>query len=168
MSRRVPWYEWTAAAVAAAALFALADAGRLAWDEVFGFLTGGTCVWLVVRQHILNWPLGLLNNAVFFALFLDKRLYADMGLQVVFFALGVYGWRCWLRLGPDALPPKPTRSPLWELLAAVGFVAVATVGLRELLLVVNGAAPVWDALTTALSLTAQYLLCRNRIENWYF
>ena len=33
---------------------------------------------------------------------------------------------------------------------------------------VNGAAPWGDAVTTALSLAAQYLMCRKRVENWYF
>lgn len=167
MTRRVPWYEWVAAGVASAALFAFAFAGWLAWDEVFGFLTGGACVWLVVRQHILNWPLGLLNNAVFFVLFMDKRLFADMGLQVVFFALGVYGWWNWLRHGPDSSPLKATRSPAWELYYVLGCIPAATAGLWLLLVEVNGAAPIWDALTTALSLAAQYLLTRKRIENWY-
>jgi nicotinamide mononucleotide transporter len=35
------------------------------------------------------------------------------------------------------------------------------------LLVVNGAAPFWDSFTTILSLAAQYLLCRKRLDNWY-
>jgi nicotinamide mononucleotide transporter len=32
---------------------------------------------------------------------------------------------------------------------------------------VQGAAPFWDALTTVLSLAAQYLLSRKRFENWF-
>jgi nicotinamide mononucleotide transporter len=40
--------------------------------------------------------------------------------------------------------------------------------MREILLEVNDAAPLWDALTTVLSLAAQYLLCRKRFENWWF
>ena len=168
MSRRVSWSEWATAAAASAALLGFAGLGWLGWVEVFGFLTGGACVWLVVRQHILNWPLGLLNNTVFFVLFLDKRLYADMGLQVVFFALGVYGWWNWVRRGPDATPLKATHAGRRELLAVGVFVVAASFGLRELLLAVNGSAPLGDAVTTALSLGAQFLLCRKRIENWYF
>ena len=40
--------------------------------------------------------------------------------------------------------------------------------MREVLLWVNDAAPLWDAMTTVLSLAAQYLLCRKRFENWWF
>src|SRR5262245_22157403 len=68
---------------------------KLSLDEVLGFVTGGACVWLVVREHMWNWPLGLANNVVFFFLFLEKRLFADMWLQVVYFVLGIYGWMHW-------------------------------------------------------------------------
>jgi nicotinamide mononucleotide transporter len=40
--------------------------------------------------------------------------------------------------------------------------------MREVLVWVNDAAPLWDAMTTVLSLAAQYLLCRKRFENWWF
>ena len=45
-------------------------------------------------------------------------------------------------------------------------IPVGTWALREILLAVNGAAPFWDAATTVLSLAAQYLLGRKRVENW--
>jgi nicotinamide mononucleotide transporter len=50
----------------------------------------------------------------------------------------------------------------------VAAIPLCTWFLREILFAVNGAAPFWDSLTTVLSLTAQYLLCRKRFENWFF
>src|ERR1700761_3996884 len=67
----------------------------LGMTEVLGFTTGGACVWLVVREHLWNWPVGLANNVLFFVLFWQSRLYADMSLQVIYFGLGVYGWVHW-------------------------------------------------------------------------
>ncbi|MGN6644381.1 MAG: nicotinamide riboside transporter PnuC, partial [Verrucomicrobiota bacterium] len=49
-----------------------------------------------------------------------------------------------------------------------GTIPLCTWGVHEILVKVNGAAPFWDALTTVLSLAAQYLLCRKRFENWWF
>jgi nicotinamide mononucleotide transporter len=140
----------------------------MAMTEVLGFVTGGVCVWLVVRQHIWNWPIGLANNVFFFVLFYQSRLYADMGLQVVYFGLGIYGWYHWLFGGANRTELTVTFVSKREWLSLVLFVFLWTFVLRELLIVVNGAAPFWDSLTTVLCLAAQYLLCRKRFENWYF
>jgi nicotinamide mononucleotide transporter len=131
-------------------------------------VTGGICVWLVVREHMWNWPIGLLNNIVFFALFLHGRLFADMELQVVYFGLGAYGWLNWLKGGEHRSILKISRTTRSEWLILAISIPLSTWGLREILFAVNGAAPFWDSLTTVLSLAAQYLLCRKRFENWFF
>ena len=136
--------------------------------EAWGFVTGGICVWLVVREHLWNWPIGLANNIFFFVLFLQGRLFADMSLQVVYFGLGVYGWLNWIRGGVNRTSLKISRITRFEWVALTATIPLATWGLREILLAVNGAAPFWDSLTTVLSLAAQYLLCRKRFENWFF
>lgn len=153
----------TSAALVAASYFRW---WPLAMTEVLGFATGGACVWLLVRQHIWNWPIGLANNLFFFVLFLRARLFADMGLQLVYFALGVYGWIMWAR-GAGRAPLRITRATRSEWLALAALVPLATWRLRLVLVAAGGAAPFGDALTTALSLGAQYLQCRKRLENWY-
>ncbi|MGH9944253.1 MAG: nicotinamide mononucleotide transporter family protein, partial [Pyrinomonadaceae bacterium] len=60
--------------------------------EALGFVTGAVCVYLVVRQNIYNFPVGIANNACFVVLFVQARLYGDAGLQVVYVFLGVHGW----------------------------------------------------------------------------
>ena len=163
--------RWEIALVIAlsAALVAGTVAGWLPLDltEVFGFVTGGICVWLVVRQHILNWPLGLANNAVFIVLFLQARLFADMGLQLVYVVLGVLGWYWWLHGGEQRTQLNVARATPTTLLVLAALVASGSGGLTLFLRSVGDAAPFLDALTTALSLAAQYLLTRKLIENWY-
>ena len=110
-------------------------------DEVLGFTSGGACVWLVVREHLWNWPVGLANNIVFFVLFLKSRLYADMWLQVVYFALGVYGWVHWRFGGAQRSSLSISRTLPAEWVALAGFVPLATWGSRACLIAVNGAAP---------------------------
>jgi nicotinamide mononucleotide transporter len=136
--------------------------------EAWGFVTGGICVWLVVREHLWNWPVGLANNVFFFVLFWRGRLFADMGLQVVYFGLGIYGWLNWLFGGQNRTILEISRTKRTEWLVLVAGIPLCTFALRELLIAVNGAAPFWDSLTTILSLAAQYLLCRKRFENWFF
>lgn len=135
--------------------------------EACGFVTGAVCVWLVTRGNIWNWPIGLLNNLFFAFLFWRARLFADMGLQGVYLILGIWGWWQWLHGGKDRSRLEVTHATRTEWVGIALFLSFGTWGLRELLIAVNGAAPMWDSLTTTLCLAAQYLLCRKRFENWF-
>lgn len=139
----------------------------LGMTEVMGFVTGGICVWLVVKEHLWNWPIGIANNIVFFVLFFHSRLYADMTLQVVYLGLGVYGWWNWIFGGANRTHLTITNTTTAEWIALLIAIPVSTYAFREVLVIVNGAAPFWDSFTTVLSLAAQYLLCRKRFENWF-
>ena len=136
------------------------------WPEIWGFATGAWCVWLVVRQSVWNFPVGLANNVLFGVLFWQSRLYGDMSLQLVYFVLGVFGWALWLggKRGEAAL--AVTRISALETWGCAAFLLLATPLMMRFLHLAGGAVPFWDALTTALSLAAQYLLSRKRLENW--
>src|SRR5215470_5140493 len=67
--------------------------------ELVGSLTGLACVYLVARASVWNWPVGIANTVLYTAVFLSAKLYGDALLQVVFTALGVYGWWSWTRGG---------------------------------------------------------------------
>jgi nicotinamide mononucleotide transporter len=135
--------------------------------EVFGFVTGAICVMLTVEESIWNWPIGLANNVFFVVLFADQRLYADMGLQIVYIVLGIIGWYLWLHGGENRGKLKVRTSGLLELVILAVIGVGATIGMTFFLKSVNDSAPFLDALTTVLSLIAQYLLTRKAIENWY-
>jgi len=60
--------------------------------EVVGVVFGFIAVWLTVRESLWCWPTGLVYVAAFVIVFHQARLYANMGLQVVYGILCVYGW----------------------------------------------------------------------------
>jgi len=162
--------ELTAMLIISALVLAASYRGwwTISVEEAWGFATGGICVWLVVREHLWNWPVGLANNVFFFVLFLRGRLYADMSLQIIYLGLGIYGWLNWIFGGKNHSALKVSRTTRAEWIALAAAIPICTVVMREVLIKVNDAAPLWDALTTVLSLAAQYLLCRKRFENWLF
>ncbi|MEV4613392.1 nicotinamide riboside transporter PnuC [Kitasatospora sp. NPDC049258] len=142
---------------------------EVTWAELLGFATGAAGVWLTVRARIWNFPVGIANNLFFLVLFAGARLYADAALQLVFLALGAHGWWQWLRGRPDgAAGPAFRRAGAGTVLTLAALLAPATWGLTVLLTRAGDSAPFWDALTTALSLAAQWLLNTRRIETWYF
>ena len=57
------------------------------WLEAVAVATGIVSVYLSVKQKISSWPAALVNVALYFVVFRDAKLYADMGLQVIYFAL---------------------------------------------------------------------------------
>lgn len=166
MSRLGPWLI----GILSALLLVSAWFGWVPLDftEACGFVTGAACVWLITRESIWNWPVGLANNLFFAVLFWRARLFADMGLQGVYLILGIWGWWNWQRGGKDHVQLSVSRATRKEWISLAVFLVAGTWGLRELLIVVNGAAPFWDSLTTTICLAAQYLLCRKRFENWWF
>ena len=134
--------------------------------EAISFVTGALCVWLVVRENVWNFPIGLVNVATFSVVFFNSQLYADAGLQVVYFVLGIVGWTLWLRGGRNrtslSLSSIQSRESAW----LVMFVLVSTIGLWKTVHHFGGSASFWDALTTAISLASQWMLNRKLIENW--
>jgi nicotinamide mononucleotide transporter len=138
------------------------------WAEVLGFATGLLNVALLIRQHILNWPLGILNVLLLMVVFWSAGLYADAGLQIVYVLLGLYGWWAWLYGGERRSPlvVRSTTAPEWLALAVAG--VLLTAGLWLFLdRLTESTVPFFDAVTTALSLLATYGQTRKLVENWW-
>ena len=136
--------------------------------EWAGFISGALCVCLVVKEHMANFPVGIANCAFFAVLFFRSGLYADAGLQLVFLALGFQGWWLWLRGGEQRtaleIRPLPQDDAVRVGFGVVAGTAVLTVVLSRW---TDSTVPFWDALTTALSLGAQWLLNHKHTANWH-
>jgi nicotinamide mononucleotide transporter len=142
--------------------------------ELIGTVAGFACVWLVVRQNIWNWPVGIVNNVLFLVLVAQNHLYANVGLQIVFIASGFYGWWKWLYGGANRteLPVSRLRRVYLAVYAAAWVVCAIGLAwlLQELAWRANIAPPdfvYWDSSITVASLLAQWMLTHKKIENWW-
>ena len=135
--------------------------------EVLGFVTGGWAVWLTVRQNIWNWPIGIANSAFYLVVFLQARLFADGSLQAVYIVLGFLGWYWWLRGGPSRSRLIVSRTGVRLGLTLVAVLVIGTLLMTQLLVRISDSAPFLDALTTVMSLIAQFMLTRKLFENWF-
>ena len=137
--------------------------------ELTATLFGLACVVLTIRQHIACWPTGLVMVVLYIHIFHEARLYSDMGLQVIYVFLQLYGWYHWVYGGRtrNALPVSrmSQRSiALWLAAAAAGTMSLGFVMDRY----TDASLAYWDATTTVLSLIAQYLMARKLVESWLF
>lgn len=136
--------------------------------EVLGAILGLIYIFLSIRQNIFTWPVGLLTSALYIYVFFKSRFYADMALQVYYVGISIYGWYYWIKGKPDQkneVPVVNTPRKLWLPLSVVSlalFLLIAFV----LKTYTDSPVPYGDALTTALSLTATWMLARKYLENW--
>lgn len=138
--------------------------------EVIGAVTGLIYLYLEIRQNIWLWPVGIVTSAFYIHIFFASKFYADMGLQVYYLVISIYGWYHWLTGGKaqnrDDLPVTRIdwRTALFLLpVTAVIFAIIAFVLIRY----TDSPVPLGDAFTTALSITATWMLARKIIEQWW-
>jgi nicotinamide mononucleotide transporter len=139
------------------------------WLEFSGLVSGLLCVWLLIRQNVWTFPIGLVYAVVSVAVFFEAKLYADVLLSGYYVLMNGYGWYYWLYGGPrpgeDVLPV--TRTPLPTGLWLIGLTALAVAGMGWFFDTQTDAAfPYWDSATTCLSFAAMWMTARKYIDNW--
>ncbi|HNS31272.1 MAG TPA: nicotinamide riboside transporter PnuC [Tenuifilaceae bacterium] len=138
--------------------------------EILGAVTGLIYLYLEIKEKVWLWPLGIITSAFYIYIFFVSKFYADMSLQVYYLVISIYGWWYWLRGGvkddEEALPVTRTRKKTALLLVPI---TVALFALIAFVLVrfTDSPVPYGDAFTTALSITATWMLTRKMIEMWW-
>ena len=140
--------------------------------ELAGAILGLLYIFFSIRQHILTWPTGLFTSLLYIAVFFESGFYADMGLQAYYVVISIYGWYYWLKGGKkDSVGKREqakVRKTTLKILIYSMFATVAIfAGLLYILLnFTNSTVPYMDSLTTALSITATWMLAKKYIEHW--
>ena len=140
--------------------------------EILGFFTGIAGVYLTIKRSPFCWPISALNVMLYAVIFYDAKLYADMGLQGVFLFFSVYGWYAWTKGSdnylPDSSPLQVKQSTLKELSFGILITIPIAVILGYMLKnQTNADFPYIDSMLASLSIFAQILQTRKRLENWY-
>jgi nicotinamide mononucleotide transporter len=143
-------------------------AGLMTWPEWFGAITGLLCVWLAVKNHIANWFWGILSTVAYAYVFWNMQLYSSVALYALFFLpMQFYGWWTWKKGGgqDDSLPV--TSAGVKQVGLLVVLAALFAVGWGYWMDLNKAAFPYEDAALTGLSIAAQYLQVRKKVECWW-
>ena len=115
----------------------------------------------------------LLTSALYVVVFFGAKLYADMTLNLYYVAVSIYGLSLWrVRKSGSAEVPrraityKRTPARLWVRLAAI---TLSLYLLQWYLLkrFTDSPVPSADALVTAMSITATWMLAKKYLEQWW-
>ena len=136
--------------------------------ELISFVLSVITVALNIRQNHWAGLFAIVSSAAYGVVFYGARLYGDMGLQLVFIVVSVWGWYQWLHGGEhnDTLPVTGLTLRGWvrALLAWVVLFALLASFLSHF---TNTDVPQVDGFLTAGSLVGQVLLSKKKIENWH-
>ena len=135
--------------------------------EILATVFGLWSVWAYTRESLWAWPSGLLNVLLYIVLFWSGKLYGETALQVIFVVLQIYGWWQWARGGDGHAGVNITRTGirLWGLLGVIAISAIVPIGVA-LSRWTDSTTPWWDAIPTVLSLIAQWMISKKKLENW--
>jgi nicotinamide mononucleotide transporter len=138
--------------------------------EVLGVVTSLVYLYFSVRQIIWLWPFGIISSALFILIFFNSKFYADMGLQVYYLGVSIYGWIYWSRGAVDhneksTLPVSRISRQLAMVLSVTG-IAIMLGIVYVLRNFTDSDVPWGDGFTTAGSIIATWMLARKVLEHW--
>jgi len=124
-------------------------------------------VYLTVRQVIWCWPLGMASVTLYAVVFYQSKLYADMGLQAIYFVLAAYGWWAWRHGGEnhETLRVSWASRRVRVVLVTIGAVAGIALG-QTLRMLTDASLPYMDSTLTSYSIVAQWMQTRKKLEAW--
>lgn len=136
--------------------------------EMIATLSAFLCTFLAVRTNIWNWFFGILTVSLHFFLFFSVKLYADMSLQLIYLGYQFYGLYQWLYDNEykSALTIRCLTPMLLCKLFFINFILFIL--LVFFLYYYTDSTTIYiDSFTTAVSLIAQWLMCKKYLENWW-
>lgn len=138
--------------------------------QIIGVLLGLLYLYLEYKANIWLWVVGLIMPVVHGALYFRQGLYADFTMELYYTLAGIYGlivWKTSKAKNKKVSHSGICRTPLAVWVAIVGVYAVLHAAIYALLVnFTDSTVPFWDALTTALSVVAYWLLSRKFVEQW--
>lgn len=152
--------------------------------EYFGVLTGLLYLWLEIKQHRVMWVVGFLTSLVYVFVFFSAKIYADMGVNIYYVGISIYGLWQWSRTRKAKTMDKPVDNPVENsvenpvqilyrhltarlLIGLTGTLALIYGGIYYILShFTDSPIPAGDAFTTAVGIVATWMLARRIIEHW--
>lgn len=141
------------------------------WVETIAALLGLIGIYLQIKQNPWYWFSALIMVLMYIFVFYQAGFYADMSFQFYYLIVSIYGWTHWVtsrgKADNESLIVYKLSKSQWiiALLVSIIFFAVIYFILDKY---TNSQVAIGDAFTTALSITATWLLARKILENWLF
>ncbi len=151
----------------------------MSYIEFFGTIFNIASVWLIARNKIINWPIGIIGTILFGALYWQINLYSDFLEQIYFLVTGFWGWWLWTqgKRTDDKNVSGITTLTKSQKINWFGITVVGTFVLgyltSNLFVYFPNVFPApasyayLDSFTTVMSFVATIFMIKRKIECWY-
>ncbi len=131
--------------------------------------TGLASVWFSVKERIWVYPIGLISVSIYVYLSFIYGIYADMGINIYYVLMSIYGWYRWLQPSESSAFKEITHNSRKEWLLSIVLFLLSWVILFVILQrFTDSEIPLWDSLTTSLAIVGMWLMAEKKVEHWLF
>lgn len=135
--------------------------------QIVGTILGLVYLWLEYKANIWVWIIGAIMPLVHGILYLESGIYADAAMQLYYVAAGIYGLAVWKRKPRKSNDGVIRHTPRGWIVSLVVVYALLHVALYFLLTeFTDSRVPLFDSMSTALSIVAMWMLSRKLVEQW--
>jgi nicotinamide mononucleotide transporter len=142
--------------------------------EFIAVLAGIASVWFSKKEHILVYPVGLINTTIFVYISIKGHLLGEASVNIYYTLVSIYGWWLWTRKNDQEqiilqIQFSNKKEIIQQLLFFAGFYTVLyTALIFSQASFAPGAIPWADALSSAAAYTGMWLMAKKKVESWYW
>ncbi|HRG23437.1 MAG TPA: nicotinamide riboside transporter PnuC [Chitinophagaceae bacterium] len=144
------------------------------WLEYIAVFAGIASVWYSRKEHILVYPVGLINTIIYIYLSFKFHLPGEASVNFYYTVMSIYGWYIWMKKNEQQdvvlhITWSGKRMLLYQGLFFLFFyvtIYFSLVYLKENFF--EGAIPWADAFASATAFTGMWLMTRKKVESWYW
>lgn len=143
------------------------------WLEFIAVIAGIASVWFSRKEHILVYPVGLINTLIYVYLSIKGHLFGEASVNIYYSAMSIYGWILWSKIDRGSHKPvlqitySTAKEWLYQLLFFAAFYLLLFFSLTWLQQAFAPEAIPWaDAFASASAYTGMWLMARKKVESW--
>lgn len=143
------------------------------WEWI-AVITGIASVWFSKKEHILVYPVGLVNTVIYVVLSFQNHLLGEAAVNIFYSVMSIYGWFNWARRNEAHqhivnIRFSDKKDLIQQFIFFAGCFVVLFFSLHYLKQsFAKEAIPLPDAFASAAAFTGMLLMTRKKVESWYW
>ncbi len=146
------------------------------WLEIVAVLFGIGSVWFARQANLLVYPTGIVSTVIYVYICFQIQLYADMGINLFYTGMSIYGWYMWTRRDEARRAPPIRWNTIREQWIGLALIPLLYLLIFALIYVfkqhdaeyMGSYIPYVDSFTTSIFLIAMWYMARKRVESWIY